>query len=146
MDLKMQWTALGMMALALVVAVGIGMARNTGMDQTSVSLADFRAVNQERLGYAITMTHFVDRSRDMSRRWSWQERRGHLVAIAHWMDRARGVAQESLGWQIVAAHMMARPHGSGQVAAARAWEHANGLRQEQLGVAYMLSRHGMPAG
>jgi hypothetical protein len=146
MDLKMQWTALGLMALALVVAVGVGMARNTGMDQTSVSLADFRAVNQERLGYAITMTHYVDRTRDMNGRWSWQERLGHRIAIAHWVDRARGVTQEAMGWQIVAAHMMSRPGGTGRMAAAEALDHVRGLRQEQLGVAYMLSRHGGAAG
>lgn len=146
MDLKMQWTALGLMALALVVAVGVGMARNTGMDQRSVAMADYQAVNQERLGYAITMNHFVDRTRDMSRRWSWQERLGHQIAIAHWMDRAHGVAQEAMGWQIVAAHMMSRPGEAGRMAAAEARDRAHGLRQEQLGLAYMLRRHGGAAG
>jgi len=146
MDLKMQWTAFGLVAVGLMVAVGIGMARNPEMDQVSVSLTDFRAVNQERLGFAIVMDHFVERSHEMSHQWTWQERRGHQIVTAHWVKRARGVAQEALGWRIAAAHLMARAHGAGQealgwrTAAAHAWDRVRGLDQERQGLDDMAIR------
>jgi len=145
MDLKMQWTAFGLMGLALVVAVGVGMARNSEMAAMSVSLDDYHAANQERLGYAVTMAHFVERTHRMAEPWTWQVRRGHEIAIMHWLDQARGAEQEALGWQVVARHFMSRAHGPAQeamgwkVAADHAWEKVRGLRQERMGLAYMLA-------
>lgn len=146
MDLKMQWTAFGLMAVALMVVVGIGMARNSEMAATSVSLEDYRAVVQERAGYAITMSHFVDRSQRMGEQWTWQVRRGYEVAMLHWLERARGTEQEALGWQVLARHFMSRAQeGPAQeamgwrAAATHAWEKVHGLRQEQMGLAYMLA-------
>jgi hypothetical protein len=146
MDLKMQWTAFGLMAVALVVAVGVGMARNREMAAMSVSLDDYHAVNQERLGYMVATDHFVDRTHRMGERWTWQVRRGHEIAIAHFMDRARGLEQETLGWQVVARHFMA----GGQVGARQeamgwrnatefAWDRMHGLEQERMGLTYMLA-------
>lgn len=145
MDLKMQWMAFGLMAVALVVAVGVGMARNREMAAMTVSLDDYHAVNQERLGYAVTSAHFVERTHRMGEQWSWQVRRGYETALMHWMDRAEGAAQEALGWQVAARHFMSRTHGPAQeamgwqAAADHAWAKVHALRQEQMGLTYMLA-------
>lgn len=135
MDLKMQWTAFGLMGLALAAAVGIGLARGGDTDAMRVSKADYDGVMQERIGYAITLDHFVDRARTVSRSWSWQERRGYMAAVDHWMDRTHGMAQEAMGWRITAMHMEAQADGAGQeangwrTAAAHAWARARDLER-----------------
>jgi len=143
----MQWTAFGLMGLALVAAVGIGLARNGEMDAMTVSRADFEGAMQERMGYAIAMDHFVDRARTMSRTWSWQERRGYMTAMDHWMDRTHGMMQEAMGWQITAEHFAARAAGAGQeamgwrVTASHAWARAHALQQ----AAMAMGPQGQPA-
>jgi hypothetical protein len=138
MDLKMQWTAFGLMGLALVAAVGIGLARNSEMEGMTVSRGDFEGAVQERLGYAITLDHYVHRADIMSRTWSWQERRGYMTAVDHWMDRTDGMEQEALGWQITARHFAALAAGNGQesmgwqVTAAHAWARAKGLERAAM--------------
>lgn len=135
MDLKMQWTAFGLMGLALVAAVGIGLARGGEMDAMRVSKTDYDAMAQERMGYAISLDHFVDRARTMGRTWSWQERRGYMTAVDHWMDRTHGTAQEAMGWRIMAMHMESQADGAGQeadgwrTAAAHAWARARSLER-----------------
>lgn len=140
MDLKMQWTAFGLMGLALVAAVGIGLARSGEMDQMTVARTDYQDVVQERLGYAILLDHYVHRARTMSRDWSWQERRGYMIAVDHWMARTDGMLQEALGWEITARHYAARAAGNDQealgwqVTAAHAWARARGLERAAMAV------------
>lgn len=149
MDLKMQWTAFGLMGLALVAAVGIGLARSGEMDAMTVSRADYEGVVQERMGYAIALDHFVDRARTMGRTWSWQERRGYMVALDHWMDWSHGMMQEAMGWRITAEHFADRAAGMGQeamgwrVVAAHAWARAHAL--EQAAQAAMTASGSSPA-
>lgn len=136
MDLKMQWTAFALMGLALVAAVGIGLARNGEMDAISVSMTDYDGMVQERVGYAITLHHYVDRAQAMRRTWSWQERRGYMTALDHWRARTHGMAQEALGWRIAAAQLDARAEAAGQeavgwrMAARHAWSLAHALERE----------------
>jgi len=138
MDLKMQWTAFGLMGLALVAAVGIGLARSGEMDSMMVARADYQGAMQERLGYAIALDHYVDRARTMGRTWSWQERRGYMIAVSHWMDRTHGMMQEAMGWQITAQHFAGRAAATRQeaqgwrTAATYAWERAHALQQAAM--------------
>jgi len=138
MDLKMQWTAFGLMGLALVAAVGIGLARSGEMDAMTVARGDFDGAVQERLGYAITLDHYVHRARTLSWTWSWQERRGYMIAVDHWMDRTDGMLQEAMGWEITARHFAALAAGNGQetlgwqVTAAHAWARARALEQAAM--------------
>jgi hypothetical protein len=138
MDLKMQWTAFGLMGVALVAAVGIGLARNSEMDAMTVSRGDYEGAVQERMGYAIALDHYVDRARTMSRTWSWQERRGYMIAVDHWMDRTHGMMQEAMGWRITAEHFAALAAGRGQeamgwhITAAHAWDRAHALERAAM--------------
>jgi hypothetical protein len=138
MDLKMQWTAFGLMGLALMAAVGIGLARSGEMDAMTVSRTDYQGLEQERLGYAITLDHYVHRARTLGQTWSWQELRGYITAVDHWMDRTDGMMQEAMGWEITARHYAARAAGNGQealgwqVTAAHAWARAHALERAAM--------------
>jgi hypothetical protein len=149
MDLRMQWTAFGLMGLALVAAVGIGLARSGEMDAMTVSRGDYEAAVQERMGYAITLDHWVDRAHMMSRTWSWQERRGYMIAVDHWMDRTHGMMQAAMGWRITAEHYAHLAAGKGQeakgwqITANHAWARAHAL--EQAAQSAMAAPPGVPA-
>jgi hypothetical protein len=146
MDLRMQWTAFGLMGLALVAAVGVGLARSGEMDAMTVSRADYEAAMQERMGYAITLDHWVDQAHMKGRTWSWQERRGYMIAVDHWMDRTDGLMQEAMGWRITARHYANLAYGNNQkalgwqVTAEHAWARAHTLER-----AAMLETRAAPA-
>jgi len=149
MDLRMQWTAFGLMGLALVAAVGVGLARSGEMDAMTVSRGDYEGAMQERLGYAITLDHWMDRAQTMSRNWGWQERRGYMTALDHWMHRTDGMMQEAMGWRITALHFARMAAGNGQeamgwqVTAEHAWARARALDRDAQ--AAMAAPPGFPA-
>ena len=59
MNSQTQWTALGVMGLALMVSIGVGMARTGATPDGNLT-----AKEQERIGYSVALDHYVDKSRN----------------------------------------------------------------------------------
>lgn len=107
MERQSQWMALGVMGIALLAAVGMSMARmgSSGeMDGMSVSMTDYQAVQQERLGYAVALNHWVETAKERGRSYGWQEKLGQRIVLEHTLDRVHGAKQEALGWEVALNH------------------------------------------
>lgn len=118
MNSTTQWTALGVMGLALMVSIGVGMARTgTGTEGSSY------AKEQERLGYSVALNHYVDKSQKLVTNWNWQTELGHRVQSSHLRGQWRGTEQEVLGYTTAMDNWADRMHG---------------MQQEQLGLQIVL--------
>lgn len=118
MNTTTQWTALGVMGLALMVSIGVGMAR-TG----TATGGDAYAKEQERLGYSVSLSHYVDKSQKLATDWNWQTELGHRVQSEHLRGQWKGTEQEVVGYGVAMDNWSERLHG---------------MQQEQLGLQITL--------
>jgi len=149
------YSTFGMGAAAALVALALlGLSPNDNlMTEDSgffVSGSDYNAVVQERAGYAFGLGHFVGQNHAIKHELEgWQDMVRELSGMSApntLISRLQDTTQERLGYQVVTAHLIGVNDGLHQTI--KGYQAVVGiqadmnkaLRQEQMGLRYMLER------
>jgi len=149
------YSTFGLGAVAAVLALALmGLSPNNDLTTEGagffVSGSDYNAVIQERAGYAFGLGHYVGQNHAIKNELEgWQDMVRELSGMSApntLISRLQGTTQERLGYQVATEHLLGANHGLSQtivgyetVVAIQA-DMNKALRQEQLGLRYMLER------
>ncbi len=92
--------------------MGLGLMAAVGVSLANVSgngKFDPSGLMQEQMGYSVVLDHYVDKNREISSTPTYQEQLGHQVVLDHFVSTAQAAQQQ-----------------------------LHALKQEQMGLRYML--------